>query len=561
MSETQQTDNATHEPGYFYSVLNLTRAASQAEINERHRALSLIFHPDKQLDPKSKDVATRKFLEIQKAYQILSDSFFRTLGEEGLALKWNDSMRRLPKEEKWRDRIHPRGRLECTLDASSLFGPYPGTAQDSFPVSIANRMADVRLVACNLRHSVQRQLGSKTLLAFTTRVSKHEKNAGVQFMGTVRHQFSPRLASEISASLLAPQILKLSADYQDEDNTVSFKTSWTPLTPTLTPAASLTLSRRLFPRRYERGVLSLHAGRHPQIAFNILLPSPFNFGPSDTFARENAPPGSVPPSISGLSYATVHKSLGFSFTSIFPKLMGEAGITLTELSLQIKTGFELGLEGLTLLFTGSWSNDSVEISASTIMNPMGVVLKLDFSYLEQRLALPIVLSQHYNPIIALCTVVIPSTTMVVGYHFVLKPRRRSQRLAHIRAARQAGEEDSGVQREKGAVVALLRDTAKRHMQTEKTKEGLLITEATYAPLEKDDRVSELSQDVTIPIQALVRNSQLHIPGDLPKVSFSDPAPFTSKVLRIRYLFNGRLHYAEIPDNVPVVLPLAEHLVE
>ena len=51
------------------SVLNLPKAASNAEINERHRALSLIFHPDKQLDPNSKEVATRTFLEIQKAYQ------------------------------------------------------------------------------------------------------------------------------------------------------------------------------------------------------------------------------------------------------------------------------------------------------------------------------------------------------------------------------------------------------------------------------------------------------------------------------------------------------------
>ena len=51
------------------SVLNLNKGASQAEINERHRALSLIFHPDKQRDEASKAIATRKFLEIQKAYQ------------------------------------------------------------------------------------------------------------------------------------------------------------------------------------------------------------------------------------------------------------------------------------------------------------------------------------------------------------------------------------------------------------------------------------------------------------------------------------------------------------
>jgi preprotein translocase subunit Sec63 len=59
-------------PFYFSSaVLNVPRDAPQAEINERHRALSLIFHPDKLHGepPEVKEVATEEFLEIQKAYQ------------------------------------------------------------------------------------------------------------------------------------------------------------------------------------------------------------------------------------------------------------------------------------------------------------------------------------------------------------------------------------------------------------------------------------------------------------------------------------------------------------
>ena len=80
------------------------------------------------------------------------------------------------------------------------------------------------------------------------------------------------------------------------------------------------------------------------------------------------------------------------------------------------------------------------------------------------------------------------------------------------------------------------------------------------------------------MQALVTNSQLHIPGGHTKVmlsgypsvfeahhrdvrqaalqGFSDPAPFAPKSLRIRYLFRCRVHYAEIPDCLPTVLPLA-----
>jgi len=51
------------------AVLNVSKYASQGEINERHRSLSLIFHPDRQTDPELKETATKEFLEIQKAYQ------------------------------------------------------------------------------------------------------------------------------------------------------------------------------------------------------------------------------------------------------------------------------------------------------------------------------------------------------------------------------------------------------------------------------------------------------------------------------------------------------------
>jgi preprotein translocase subunit Sec63 len=58
------------EPHLFHShILNLSKGASQTEVHERYRTLSLVFHPDKQQDPQAKEVAARNFLEIQKAYQ------------------------------------------------------------------------------------------------------------------------------------------------------------------------------------------------------------------------------------------------------------------------------------------------------------------------------------------------------------------------------------------------------------------------------------------------------------------------------------------------------------
>lgn len=36
--------------------------------------------------------------------------------------------------------------------------------------------------------------------------------------------------------------------------------------------------------------------------------------------------------------------------------------------------------------------------------------------------------------------------------------------------------------------------------------------------------------------------------------FLDPAPCIPKALRIRYLFREQMHYTEIPDYLPAVLP-------
>lgn len=171
--------------------------------------------------------------------------------------------------------------------------------------------------------------------------------------------------------------------------------------------------------------------------------------------------------------------------------------------------------------------------------------------------------------------------------------------SYIRAARQALEAESGIRREREAIAGLLKDTVRKSTEAETSKggehplsnffvlfsysalfllfQGLVIVKATYGTSEDDAGEPDLIIDVTIPLQALVRNSQLFISGDQPKVracfdcplpmltvdscqvgiqGFVDPAPFTHKTLFIRYLFGGRVHYAEIPDDRPVVLPLA-----
>ena len=125
----------------------------------------------------------------------------------------------------------------------------------------------------------------------------------------------------------------------------------------------------------------MNVGRHPQVAFNFISPDRFDFGgvPSFTPFVRHLEPGESPspPSISGFRFGTSHKSCGFVLDADDPRLIGEWGVMFSELSLQVKTGLEVGFSGLSWLFSGSWSCETAEVAATTYLNPLGVVLKLE----------------------------------------------------------------------------------------------------------------------------------------------------------------------------------------
>lgn len=56
-----------------YKVLDLSPTASQSEITAKWRHLSREWHPDKVKDPALQRAAQEKFMDIQQAYEILSN--------------------------------------------------------------------------------------------------------------------------------------------------------------------------------------------------------------------------------------------------------------------------------------------------------------------------------------------------------------------------------------------------------------------------------------------------------------------------------------------------------
>ncbi|KAK0204055.1 hypothetical protein DFS33DRAFT_856755 [Desarmillaria ectypa] len=569
------------EGGLLYSVLNVSEHASPAEIHDRYRELSLIFHPDKQRNDQLRDVAAKNFLDIQKAYEVLSDPFLRnvydTLGNDGLKVIWPESLRKLPSQEmlerlKWtskhqdlRKLISPEARLNWSIDASSLFEP--GFSHYRWPQRMRHRLQNVSLLTWGLKYNTRRTLSDKTNLLLMTRMNTRGREAGGDVVGTIRHQFSPRLTFSATSSLFLFRTVTLDTLFRDDKiGNISVRT-YLPLRMTgRVPPVTFSFSRILSAKHRWKGDLSCHFGPFPQLSVFVTASSPLALtsDASDSpWEDQDTLSTPISPSVSGLESTFSFWTYGVSLNPREPKVIGQWGIAFSELAFEIKAGLQFGLDGLSWLFSGGWTGDTASVKASLSLGFLGVGLELDFYHLGQRLHVPVLLSSEYDPGLAFWTIAVPSSALVLGYHFIVVPHRRRQRIRQVSEARQKLDEDITIKQKTQNIISILTEPAKKRMATEAAKDGLVILEATYGPAEPFDFGSQFDLDVTIPIQALVSNSQLHIPGHRSKAGlqgFYDLAPFAAKALRIRYTFQGRVHYAEFLDDLPVVLPLTDHLV-
>ncbi|EMD34782.1 hypothetical protein CERSUDRAFT_116966 [Gelatoporia subvermispora B] len=586
---------------FYYTVLNLPPTASDQEIRDRYRQLSVVFHPDKQHNDETKATATKRFLEIQKAYEVLSDPVSRraydALGAEGLKLAKSADLSNVPydqiehalktaQQELERARveglIRSKGRMTIGVDASSLFEEdenYFYGRWDSLGRRILTRVNGIHRDRFSIRHSINTKLSPQTSFVLTGAASTTGANLIRRgtVSGTIRHQYSPRLNFEGTASLLGLTPLKLRTTFNDSDNTISLGATIAkrPLSPepalpsllSYLPGLNATFSRRLFKNSPLQGNINAQwNGMMPITSISLSSGALFDVSSESALVdEETLDLGMRPPSPSGLARGVRQWTLGLNLAGLQTSLSGQVVLGLLELGVTCRAAVELGiLTGLSWVFGGEWRRDDKAVGASVALGLEGVTLNLELAYLGQSYSIPICLSHEREPFLALLTGIVPSATLAFSYAFILRPRQRRRRLEYFKKVRRELREDKAdLLRESKETTHLLQETARRHMQAETACDGLTIQEATYGPAERDEGTEGLDVDVTVPLQALVSKSQVYIPrGDKAGLQgFYDPVPAAAKTLRVRYTFRGRTHYAEIPDYKPVVLPLEEHLVE
>ncbi|XP_034692503.1 chaperone protein dnaJ 20, chloroplastic-like [Vitis riparia] len=86
------------------------------EIKKAYRRMALQCHPDVCLDPTTKQESTRRFMEVRKAYEMLSDPILRNMYdfEMGLVGSVCGEERRLSFNKKvWEDQLQGLARRAC----------------------------------------------------------------------------------------------------------------------------------------------------------------------------------------------------------------------------------------------------------------------------------------------------------------------------------------------------------------------------------------------------------------------------------------------------------------
>ncbi|KAJ1982046.1 hypothetical protein H4R34_001853 [Dimargaris verticillata] len=253
--------------------------------------------------------------------------------------------------------------------------------------------------------------------------------------------------------------------------------------------------------------------------------------------------------------------------------------------------------------------------------PLGVNFHLKVSRLGQKISIPLVLAQGPSVTILGLAVMLPVLTTAVLNHWVVQPYRQQRLMAKINYLREEYHETLAAKRQEAEdAVAMLQSLAEKRRAHEEKCDGLVVLEAWYgsfSPAAKnangpsdpfavttqsgtgetvtgifplalrqvlariplpfftqpnpettnDTLVVDPSQpkliDVTIPLQAMVTESKLVIPGGKSKadlIGFYDPCFGEPKQLQVTYRFHGRLHTAMIKDTAPLACPLKSHLL-
>ncbi|XP_042863914.1 dnaJ homolog subfamily C member 11-like isoform X1 [Penaeus japonicus] len=545
----------------YYTFLNISRTATEEEINNAYRRLSRLYHPDKHTDPSRKVEAELLFSKTKKAYEVLSDAHMRAiydnLGTAGLETQgWEvvqrtktpneireeyERLARDREERRLQQRTNPKSSVSMTVNATDLFNIYD---EESPYMDLRDifGLPHIEISGMSLNQSIEAPLTSRDTAILSGNLSSHNGNGSGGINCSVRRITSEKGWGELEIGAGNGLNVAFKGFRNFSRGVFGNGSVLTHFTPNgLRVGTVATIANQL--DKHTVGYLTWKAGM--QSGMNTMI------------IRDTASHHIVFSAYIGIP----HTYAALSFTHKMPD--NDAKVKLTGKAGTFGAIFEYGAEKKV-------SQNSSLAASLSLGVPTGVQLKVKLHRASQTYGTTILLCEEILPAPVIYGTMVPLISWLALQKLVIQPYLRQRKQTELLKQRESNKSRLlEKRREAKAAVDLMRETVKRIVDQEEARKGLVILQALYGQLvtegaqQSDCEMSDEVVDVTIPLQCLVKDSKL-ILQESSKCSlpgFYDPCPGEDKNLRVRYLFHAVTHEVTIKDTESLRIPKQSHRLE
>ncbi|XP_067005009.1 dnaJ homolog subfamily C member 11 isoform X2 [Anabrus simplex] len=528
--DDENEDGAVIEEDY-YAFLNVSRNATNEEINNAYRRLSRLYHPDKHVDPVRKAEAEQLFSKTKKAYEVLSDphqrAIYDSLGIRGLATEgWEivqrtktpqeireeyENLARERAERRLQQRTNPKGNVTVNINATDIFSRYED--EFDFDESSGRYFPYIEVSGMSFSQSIEAPLTLRDTIIMSGQLSTHNGTGSGSLNVSARRLLSEKgwIECEIGAGS-GPVMSVKGFRTLTKRIFVNMSTIFQFTPHGIRPGLITTLANQL--DKNTVGYLTWRAGLQSSMSTIVVRDTPTSH------------------MAFSIQFGIPHSYLSLSYTHKFEE-------------------WELKLRG---------------------------AMKL--SRASQTYSFPIHLSEEILPSPVFYATVTPILVWAIVKKLVIDPMVRDQKERDKEKQRETNKNRMAEKkREAQAAVNLMRATFARVRSDEEAKKGLVIVKALYGRLltvaslsnppassegEGEDAPAQQDEviDVTIPLQCLVKDSKLvlHESSKSQLPGFYDPCMGEEKSLMVQYLYHNQLHEVTVGDTEPLRIPKQTHRV-
>uniref|UniRef100_A0A915M5J3 J domain-containing protein n=1 Tax=Meloidogyne javanica TaxID=6303 RepID=A0A915M5J3_MELJA len=485
----------------FYAVLNVPRDASIEDINKAFKLRSLLFHPDRHVDETHRREATRIFVTVKRAQEVLSDpklrSIYDTLGVKGIDLEgWklvnrSTNPENIRREYDFLCRLRDNEIMLQRVKPSTSFVVYSSIAGMFKRGEDDEENERFTLLGMKLDQDASCAIGSSNRLGLSGQVRFNEKGLGTGHLQTSFVGFplgggnQGMIVLNIGINRHPSLILSYVKNKFDHPQ-FACNLTISPIQPSL---------RLTYHLRYPQNELHYEASC-------VLALSEFT------------------PSLLIEKRLTKFSKIGVNLLFSFPSFMLQA-------SFRIRTGLN------NYEFRVMLCEQQDDIVTSCLY---GIILPAVFLNVSRLL-----FRKQISWIFEVLT-----GNQLNGDEVLIEIKKEQAQKA-VELMRANAEKVANEEKRKNGLVII--EAFYGQMQNDRPASELY-------PLLGDKVV-----DVTIPLQAYVHDSQLRIySGKDQMPGFFDPCPGEPKMLKVLYRFGGHLHSVAVLEDQPLMLPMKAHRV-